>query len=65
LLVIYGVEDEIVDPDSFQRYGKVPGATVTRIADAGHSPMVEKPAQVSALITGFARRLRNSGAASR
>jgi pimeloyl-ACP methyl ester carboxylesterase len=65
LLVIYGVEDDIVDPDSFQRYGKVAGATVTGIADAGHSPMVEKPAQVSALIAKFARRVRSSGAASR
>jgi pimeloyl-ACP methyl ester carboxylesterase len=65
LLVIYGAEDDIVDPDSFQRYRKVPGATVTEIAGAGHSPMVEKPAQVSTLIADFARRLRSSGAASR
>jgi pimeloyl-ACP methyl ester carboxylesterase len=65
LLVIYGQKDDIVDPDSFARYSEIPGATVNRIADAGHSPMVEKPAQVSALIAAFARRVRGSGAASR
>jgi pimeloyl-ACP methyl ester carboxylesterase len=63
--VIFGSEDDIVDPDSFQRFRKVPGATVTEIAGAGHSPMVEKPARVSALIAGFTRRVRSSGAASR
>jgi pimeloyl-ACP methyl ester carboxylesterase len=65
LLAIYGSEDDIVDPDSFARYSKVPGATVKKIAGAGHSPMVEKPAQVSALIAAFARRVAGSGAASR
>jgi len=65
LLVIYGAEDDIVDPDSFQRFGKVAGATVTKVAGAGHSPMFEKPAQVSTLIANFARRVRSSGAASR
>jgi pimeloyl-ACP methyl ester carboxylesterase len=55
LLVIYGAEDDIVDPASFQRFEKVPGATVTKIAGAGHSPMFEKPAQVSTLVAGFVR----------
>jgi pimeloyl-ACP methyl ester carboxylesterase len=65
LLVIYGAEDDVVDPVSFQRFEKVPGATVTKIAGAGHSPMFEKPAQLSTLIAGFARRVLGSGAASR
>lgn len=65
LLVLYGAEDDIIDRDSFQRFGKVPGATVTKIVGAGHSPMVEKPAPVSTLIADFARRVRSSGAASR
>jgi pimeloyl-ACP methyl ester carboxylesterase len=65
LLVMYGSEDDIVDRDSFRRYANVPGATVTKIAGAGHSPMVEKPARVSALIAAFARRVSGSGAASR
>jgi pimeloyl-ACP methyl ester carboxylesterase len=65
LLVIHGAEDDIVDRNSFARYAKIPGATVVEIAGAGHSPMVEKPAQVAALIAKFARRVRSSGAASR
>jgi pimeloyl-ACP methyl ester carboxylesterase len=65
LLVIYGAEDDIVDPDTFQRFRKIPGATVAKIVGAGHSPMVEKPAQVSTLIADFARRVRSSGAATR
>jgi pimeloyl-ACP methyl ester carboxylesterase len=65
LLVLFGAEDDIIDTDSFQRFTKVPGATVTRIAGAGHSPMVEQPARVSTLIADFARRVRGSGAASR
>jgi pimeloyl-ACP methyl ester carboxylesterase len=65
LLVIYGAEDDVVDPASFQRFEKVPVATVTKIAGAGHSPMFEKPAQLSTIIAGFARRVLGSGAASR
>jgi pimeloyl-ACP methyl ester carboxylesterase len=65
LMVIYGAEDDIVDPASFQRFEKVPEATVTKIAGAGHSPMFEKPVQVARLIAGFARRVLGSGSASR
>jgi pimeloyl-ACP methyl ester carboxylesterase len=57
LLVIFGTEDELVDVDSASDYRKVPGSRIKLIPGAGHSPMVEKPDQVSGLITDFEREL--------
>jgi pimeloyl-ACP methyl ester carboxylesterase len=55
LLVIYGSEDQICDPDSFQdAYGSVPGARVEEVDGAGHSPNIEKPKETAALIEPFA-----------
>jgi pimeloyl-ACP methyl ester carboxylesterase len=55
LLVIYGSEDQICDPASFnEAYGSVPGARVEEVEGAGHSPDVEKPKETAALILPFA-----------
>lgn len=56
LLVIFGEHDQLYDDPraAAQAYGDVPGARITIIPDAGHSPNVEKPAQTSRLILGFA-----------
>ena len=55
LLSIFGAEDQICDPESSQAaYQAVPGARVATIKDAGHSPNVEQPEDVAALIEEFA-----------
>ncbi len=56
LLVIFGPEDDLVDPKTASQYSKVPGASVTLVPNTGHSPMFERPAQTAALIQDFARR---------
>jgi pimeloyl-ACP methyl ester carboxylesterase len=61
LRVIFGAEDDFVDPDTASQFEQVPGTEVTIIPGAGHTPMYEKPAQTAALIQDFARR--NSRAA--
>ena len=57
LLVIFGDKDELVNPSSAGDYEAVPGARVTRIPGAGHSPMVESPDKVAELVSRFARRV--------
>jgi pimeloyl-ACP methyl ester carboxylesterase len=57
LLVLYGEEDELVDPDSREQYRKVHGAIVNALRDTGHSPMVEKPDVVAPIMSVFARRV--------
>ncbi len=55
LLVIFGAEDQIYDPQAaIARYGQVPGAQTHLIPGAGHSPNVEKPNLVAPLILAFA-----------
>jgi pimeloyl-ACP methyl ester carboxylesterase len=56
LLVLYGAEDEIVDPDSREQYREVPGAIVNALRDAGHSPMVEQPLVTATIMSVFAGR---------
>jgi pimeloyl-ACP methyl ester carboxylesterase len=53
LLVIFGSEDDLVDPDSAQGYRKVPGARIVVLDGVGHSPHVEKPAATARLIENF------------
>jgi pimeloyl-ACP methyl ester carboxylesterase len=66
LLVIFGTEDDLIDPDSFADYKTVPGAQVVPIPGTGHSPMVEKPDEVSQRISDFAgARPRRSGRTGR
>jgi pimeloyl-ACP methyl ester carboxylesterase len=56
LLVIFGEHDQLYDdPDAAaQAYGDVPGARITIIPGAGHSPNVEQPAETSHLVLDFA-----------
>lgn len=58
LLVIFGTEDQFWDDPSPQAaadaYKTVPGAEISMINGAGHSPNVEKPARTAALIREFA-----------
>jgi pimeloyl-ACP methyl ester carboxylesterase len=55
LLVIFGAEDQIYDPQAaIARYKQVPGAQTHLIPGAGHSPNVEKPNLVAPLILTFA-----------
>ncbi len=60
LLVIYGAEDEIVDPDSSGDFKRVAGATIVSLPETGHSPHVEEPARTAALIAQFAQRQSRS-----
>ncbi len=54
LLVIFGAEDQIYDADAaLERYAELPGAETQLIEGAGHSPNVEKPAEIAALIRAF------------
>jgi pimeloyl-ACP methyl ester carboxylesterase len=57
LLVIMGAEEQIVnDPRrALAQYANGAGAKTVLIAGAGHSPNVEKPAQTTRLVLGFAK----------
>ena len=56
LLVIFGEHDQLYDDPgaAAEAYGDVPGAQITVLPDAGHSPNVEKPAETSRLVLDFA-----------
>ena len=56
LLVIFGEHDQLYDDPgaAAEAYGAVPGAQITVLPDAGHSPNVEKPAETSRLVLDFA-----------
>ncbi|MGH2980380.1 MAG: alpha/beta fold hydrolase [Solirubrobacterales bacterium] len=53
LLVIFGSDDELVDPESAQGYRRVPGARIVVLDGVGHSPHVERPAATARLIENF------------
>jgi pimeloyl-ACP methyl ester carboxylesterase len=53
LLVLFGQLDALVPPQDARLFEQVPGATVVMMDGAGHSPMVEKPAQTLQLIDRF------------
>lgn len=53
LLVMFGTQDGLISPDSAKLFETVPGAKLVMIDGAGHSPMVEKPAETLAEIEGF------------
>jgi pimeloyl-ACP methyl ester carboxylesterase len=53
LLVIFGSQDDLVDPESAQGYRKVPGARIVVLDGVGHSPHVERPAATARLIGDF------------
>jgi len=56
LLVIFGEEDQLYDDPTAaaQAYGDVPGARITIIPGAGHSPNLESPGRTAQLILRFA-----------
>jgi pimeloyl-ACP methyl ester carboxylesterase len=57
LFVMIGTEEQIIDDPAkaLAEYARtVPGAETKLIADAGHSPNVEKPAQAARLVLNFA-----------
>jgi pimeloyl-ACP methyl ester carboxylesterase len=53
VLVIFGAEDHVVDPDSADAYADIPGARVEILPDVGHTPQMEAPAKVAALMREF------------
>ena len=57
VMVIFGAEDQIYDPqEAIARYREnVPGVQTHLIPGAGHSPNVEKPDLVAPLILAFAK----------
>jgi pimeloyl-ACP methyl ester carboxylesterase len=58
LLVIFGSEDDLVDPKSAQGYRSVPGARIVELEGVGHSPHVERPAATARLIDDFVAQSR-------
>ena len=58
LLVVFGSQDELVDPESAQGYRSVPGARVVMLDGVGHSPHVERPAATARLIADFLAQQR-------
>jgi pimeloyl-ACP methyl ester carboxylesterase len=57
LMVIFGAEDQVYDADeALERYAEIPGIRTELIEGAGHSPNVEKPAELAPLILAFAEQ---------
>ena len=55
LLVIFGAQDQLLNPKAANAYSDVPGVEIHTIAGAGHSPQIEKPQETANLILTFAR----------
>jgi pimeloyl-ACP methyl ester carboxylesterase len=56
LLVIFGTEDELVDPKAADAWADdVPSARVVKLRGVGHSPPWERARQVAELLADFAR----------
>jgi pimeloyl-ACP methyl ester carboxylesterase len=54
LLAIFGAEDQIIDADAaIEGYADVPGVQTEIIDGAGHTPQIEKPEEVAALLEAF------------
>jgi pimeloyl-ACP methyl ester carboxylesterase len=49
-LVIFGKDDRLVKPAAAEQYRRDFGVPVTLVAGAGHSPMVEQPAETARLL---------------
>lgn len=56
LLVVFGADDELVDPKSAQGYRTVPGARIVVLDGVGHSPHVERPDATARLVAEFLAR---------
>lgn len=57
LLVLFGTEDQRWNPTSANDYLAVPGAEVTFLPGAGHTPIVEAPTETAKLLLDFAAAL--------
>jgi pimeloyl-ACP methyl ester carboxylesterase len=57
LLVIFGAEDRIVEPEAADEYRDVPNGRVVVLPGVGHTPQMEQPRRAAALITGFDRTI--------
>jgi pimeloyl-ACP methyl ester carboxylesterase len=56
LLVVFGTQDDIVDPEAADRWKKdVPRARVVKMRGVGHSPHWERSRQVSELLLDYTR----------
>ena len=56
LLVIFGTEDDLVEPEAADRWAKdVPGTRVVKMEGVGHSPHWERPRDVVKLLLDYAR----------
>ena len=56
LLVIFGTEDDIVDPEAAGAWKKdVPRARVVKMREVGHSPQWEQPREVAQMLLDLAR----------
>lgn len=54
-LVLFGPQDQTVNPGAWNVYRQVPRATVRLVPGTGHSPMWEKPAVTNRHLLSFAR----------
>jgi 3-oxoadipate enol-lactonase len=53
-LVVHGAEDKLIRPSNGRYLAeKIPGARLAMLDDCGHIPMVEKPAELTALVLDF------------
>lgn len=60
-LIVWGAQDKVTPPAHGEEWQKlIPGARLETIADCGHVPQLEKPAELAALIAGFAGQQRNA-----
>ena len=56
LLVIFGTEDDIVDPEAADAWKKdIPRARVVKMREVGHSPHWEEPREVTQMLLDLAR----------
>jgi pimeloyl-ACP methyl ester carboxylesterase len=54
-MIVFGMQDRLVDPRAAREYAKIRPAKVAYVAGAGHAVFVEKPAAVARLIERFDR----------
>jgi pimeloyl-ACP methyl ester carboxylesterase len=54
-LVIFGKDDRLVKPAAAETYHREFGLPVRLVAGAGHSPMVEQPAETARLLLALER----------
>lgn len=55
VLVVFGAEDRIVDPEAADDYRDIAGARVVVLPGVGHTPQVERPRRSAALIRALDR----------